>query len=420
MLKRKNMLWTVMIAASLLLSACGGNDEKASTNEEESTKTEENNKNEKSEKSNEKDKSEKNETAKGSGGVLNPFIAEESEGNIEVVYTNNEPNYSHDMNGFKVAVDEYQIVSLKDIHKDYTYVFDDQSEGYIITAKVTLENTLDKPMYYTPMINIEVANEFEIFPSQSRLFVEDENTLFSKKESDPGKYAAGEKVTGFVTFALTNEEYQSLATVNPKLVIEGGAADNDSFKGSFRGDATFDFIYSDEQKDQLASQPAFYQDELLLRDMAEKKMIFEKMDIGQTQVLGDVNITLDGIQYTEVIPTEAYKEAFVDFGDSGIVAITMNFIIDNTSQEPLSAYWTSGKLIVDDTRATYLSTGQLEPEGVDEIKPGEKGEKMIVFLLRKDEFGIYKKFDLEFGPLRSMDNQDLAKGYTVTFELPRE
>ncbi|WP_338453182.1 DUF5068 domain-containing protein [Niallia oryzisoli] len=234
------------------------------------------------------------------------------------------------------------------------------------------------------------------------------------------KFAAGEKVTGLITFALTNEEYQSLTTVNPKFVIAGGAADNDSFEGSFKGDAAYDFIYSDEQKEKLAGQPDFYQDKLLTQDMAEKKMIFEKKDIGQTQVLVDVNITLDGIQYTEVIPTEAYKEAFVDFGDSGIVAITMKFIIDNTSQESLSAYWTSSKLIVDDTRATYLNTGQLEPELVDEIKPGEKGEKLVVYLLRKDEFGIYKKFDLEFGPLRSMDNQDLAKGYTVTFELPKE
>jgi len=417
MLKSKTLFWTIMISSSLLLAACGGNDEKASTTEEEAAKTETTEKASQEEK---KTESNKKESAKDSGGVLNPFIAEESEGTVEVVYTNKEPNYIHDMNGFKVSVDEYQIVSLKDIHKDYTYVFDEQQEGYIITAKVTIDNTTDKPMYYSSIMSIEVANEFEIFPSQSRLFVKDEETIFSKKETDPGKYAAGEKVTGFVTFALTNEEYQSLSTVNPKFVIEGGVADNDSFKGSFKGDAVFDFIYSDEQKGKLASQPDFYQDKLLLQDMAEKKMIFERKDIGQTQVLGDVNITLDGIQYTEVIPTEAYKEAFANFGDSGIVAITMNLIIDNTSQESLSAYWTSGKLIVDDTRATYLSTGQLEPDAVDEIKPGEKGEKMIVFLLRKDEFGIYKKFDLEFGPLRSMDNQDLAKGYTVTFELPRE
>jgi len=416
-LKRKNMFWTIMLSVLLLVTACGGNDEKASTTEKEAAKTDTTEKAEKEEK---KEQSDKKEASKDSGGVLNPFIAEESQGNVEVVYTNKEPNFVHDMNGYKVSVDEYQIVSLKDIHKDYTYVFDDQPEGYIVTAKVTLENTTDKTMYYTPTMNIQVANDFQVFPSQSRLFVKDEDTLFSKDKEDISKFTAGEKVTGLVTFALTNEEYQSLATVNPKFVIEGGAADNDSFKGSFKGDATYDFIYSDDQKEQLASKPDFYQDELLLKDMAEKKMIFEKKDIGQTQVLGDVNITLDGIQYTEVIPTEAYKEAFVDFGDSGIVAITMNFIIDNTSQEPVSAYWTSGKLIVDDTRATYLSTGQLEPEGVDEIKPGEKGEKMIVFLLRKDEFGIFKKFDLEFGPLRSMENQDLGKGYTVTFQLPRE
>lgn len=399
----------------LLLSACGS--EEASVKGDDSQATEQ--KAEKAEKN--KPAAEKRQAAKENNGkVLNPYIAEESEGKVEVVYTNTKPNYTFDMNGFKVSVDQYQIVRLSDIHKDYTYVFDDQPDGYVITAQVTLDNQVGKPMYYTPMMHIRVANEYEIFPGSSTMFVDDKDKVFSKKETEAGKYAKDEKVTGFFTFALTNDEYQSMSSVNPKFVIEGGAVDNADGKGASYNDATFDFIISDEQKSKLASQPNFYQDELLLKDMAQKKMIFEKQNIADTKELNGVKITLDGIQYTEVIPTEAYKEAFADFGDSGIVAITMSLLFENQSQEPISAYWTSPKINIDETRATLYNTSQLEPEGTDEIKPGEKGERLAVFLLRKDEFGIYKKFDLEVGPLRNMENADVSKGYTVTFSLPRE
>jgi hypothetical protein len=39
-------------------------------------------------------------------------------------------------------------------------------------------------------------------------------------------------------------------------------------------------------------------------------MIFEKTGINETQQLDDVKVTLEGIQYAEVIPTEANKERF--------------------------------------------------------------------------------------------------------------
>lgn len=39
-----------------------------------------------------------------------------------------------------------------------------------------------------------------------------------------------------------------------------------------------------------------------------------------------------------------------------------------------------------------------ETKEPNEINPGEKREKISVFLFRKDEFNLYKKFTLEFGP----------------------
>ncbi|WP_274856561.1 hypothetical protein [Bacillus methanolicus] len=39
--------------------------------------------------------------------------------------------------------------------------------------------------------------------------------------------------------------------------------------------------------------------------------------------------------------------------------------------------------------------------------------------INKDEFEIFKKFDLEFGPFYGTDGKELFKGKTVTFSLPR-
>jgi hypothetical protein len=75
--------------------------------------------------------------------------------------------------------------------------------------------------------------------------------------------------------------------------------------------------------------------------------------------------------------------------------------------------------VVDDNRARFLSTGMADAQSTDEIAPGGSGEKYLVYIFRKDEFGLYKKFDLEFGPFIRQDGHDDFKGHTATFTLPR-
>lgn len=92
-----------------------------------------------------------------------------------------------------------------------------------------------------------------------------------------------------VTFALTNEEFERMKTVKPKYIIEGGVADNDSFENSnLQNSPSYDFMYSDEQSKQVASQEQFYQDRLSSDNWADKKMIFEKNGINETQQIGEV------------------------------------------------------------------------------------------------------------------------------------
>ncbi|MEK5172654.1 DUF5068 domain-containing protein [Heyndrickxia sp. FSL W8-0496] len=415
----KKVILTLAIISSMLLFAACGSSEKASKEKETKPKTTEI----KSDiQKKEKESVDKEEESKDSGEILNPAIAKETEGNVEVVYSNNQPNFSHEMDGFKVNVEEYQIVKVTDMNPDVTIPFKDQTDGYVVTAKVTLENNTGKPMYYTNFHRIQLTDQYDYVSSNWKSFVsEDQQINTIKKEKDEvSLFAAGEKVTGLLNFLFTNEQFETMKTVKPKYIIEGGVADNDQFKGSFRGDSpAYDFIYSGEQKKAIATQPKFYQDRLTMDNMADKKMIFEKTGIDKTLRLGDVKVTLEGVQYTDITPTAASKERFRNFNESGIVALTVKLNIDNQSNQPVSIWNIGSKLRIDKNRATVFSQGMVEPSNPKEIKAGEKGEKLHVFLFNKDEFGIFKKFDLEFGPFYGEDGKGLFKDKTVTFTLPR-
>ncbi|MBX9976041.1 hypothetical protein [Cytobacillus firmus] len=51
-------------------------------------------------------------------------------------------------------------------------------------------------------------------------------------------------------------------------------------------------------------------------------------------------------------------------------------------------------MTIDNDRGNVLSQGMAEPSDLKEILAGEQGDKYHVFLFRKDEFEIFKKFDL--------------------------
>lgn len=359
-------------------------------------------------------------SAAASGEVMNPFIAEDSQGDVEVVYTNTEPGFTHDMDGFKVSVDGYQIVKVTDISEDYRIPFKDQTEGYVVSAKVTLENGTGKAAYYNNSHKIQLGSSYEYVPSNWKYLNEEKNRPHSKTEDEIGKYGKGEKVSGILNFLFTNEQFETLKTVKPKYIIEGGMADNSEFKDSFRGDsAAYDFIYSDESKQASDSQPDFYQDKLTAENIADKEMIMEKTDINETKEIGDVKITLDGVQYTEITPTEANKPRFRNFEGNGIVALTVKFKIDNQSKEDLTLASIGSILSIDKNRGRVLNEGMVEPSEPRYLEAGASGEKLHVFLFNKDEFEIFKKFELEFGPLLDADSKRLFKERKAVFAIPR-
>lgn len=349
--------------------------------------------------------------------ILNDYIKEETEGTVEIVYRNKEPKYTHELDGFKISVDEYEIAKVTGMNENSKILFDDQTNGYIVTSKVTIENGTDKQLYYQNYHRIQLTdNELDFVQSDWKNFIAENmriNTIKQNKD-DFTLFEPKEKVTGFITFALTDYEFEKLKGSNPKYIIEGGLADNSNQENSnLEKSPAYDFFISAPAEPAQPETPGvpsiFHQDKLLTENWASKQMIFEKAGINDTKQIGDVKITLDSVQYTEVIPTPGNESMFSAFG-SGVAALTVNLKIDNQSGAPVSFASLGSSLDVDETRATYFTQKLVEPDTQGEIAPGEQGEKLHVFLFKKHEFDLYKTFTLNFGPIN---------GERAVFELPR-
>ena len=353
------------------------------------------------------------------GAILNPNIAEMTEGVVEVLYSNKEPGYAHDMDGFIVTIDEYQVTKVSEINRDSEYLFKDNVEGYVITALATYENKRSKPVYYTGFASILLDDRFDIMNGDRFKLVPRADVLQSDDPASVNKYPAGFKKQGFLSFVMTNEQYDKLAKTKPKLIIAGGASEREDMREAYMEEAVFDFIYNEGSKEQAVSGPDYYRDNLTNQNIADKKMIFEKKDIGQKLELGGVEVTLEGVQYTEIRPTAEYVGTFRNFADDGIVAVTIKLNVDNKSDETVRLDGIQSILSVDDGKFRYLYQGSLEPETLKTIESGKSSEKLHVFLIDKYEFDRHKKFGLIFGPFTGDDGKKMFKGRDLLFELPR-
>ncbi|WP_342514170.1 DUF5068 domain-containing protein [Sporosarcina sp. FSL K6-1522] len=351
--------------------------------------------------------------------VLNPNIAEMTEGDVEVLYTNKAPGYVHDMDGFVVTIDEYQITKVSDVNRDSEYLFKGSLEGYVVTALATYENKRSNPVYYSGYTSLSIDDRLGVVHGDKFSLVPREEVLNSEDLANRNKYLPGVKKQDFISFIMTSEQYKKMKKTDPKFTIGRGASEREDMLEDFPEDAIYDFIYSAKNAESVAAGPTFYRDDLTRRNMADKTMIFEKNDIGQKLELGSVGVTLEGVQYTKIEPADQYQYIFGSFADDRIVALTVKLTIDNKSDETLSLSSIRSTLSVDDNEYKYSNHGSLEPERLRTLKPGESGEKYHVFLLEKSQFDNHKKFELLFGPFVGEDGKKLFDESNVLFTLPR-
>ncbi|MEN2767515.1 DUF5068 domain-containing protein [Ornithinibacillus xuwenensis] len=414
-MKLKQLLPMLLIVLVLtLMAACNSDNESKEQHEknsEETVKTETTSVAEKEE--NTEETGDSHATLR-NGAMLNPTIIEESGGTVEVVYTNTKPGYVNDMNGFVVMVNSYQIVKITNMKQDVENRFKGASDGYVVTADISIENGQNEDVYYNHIMRLQMEDSNDYIPSNNYEFVPDDKRISWKEEIS--KFEPGFNQDIFLTFLMSDEEFQSLHTVEPKFIIGAMASNHDDFSDSFGSETVFDFILSDEHAKQVALAPKFYHDKLTTENIATKEMMYEDLEINETKQLNTFGFTIEGVQYTTITPNESSKERFSKFGDEELVAMTLKIKMDNQSDQMV---WndTSAFLIPNENEARILNHGIVENSDISQMQPGERAERYMVFLFEKKYFDIYETFQLEVGPFMGEDGY-IFNEEIMTFELP--
>ncbi|MFC0300892.1 DUF5068 domain-containing protein [Virgibacillus soli] len=422
MKKANKILGLLLLSVILVLSACSKDASKEKEEPKDADKQIEENQVDKDDDKEvvEEDENEdtESETTKDASDneIMNPEIASETDGDVEVIFTNNDPDYYNDLDGLEVTIHKYQLVKVTDMNQSQDIQFNEDLEGYAVTADVTVKNTRNKDVHYNYGMRIQMEDKFDYLPSTAHKYIPEEKKLTFDTEKT-NMFLAGTEKNFFLTFVMTNEQYEKLQKNDPKFIIEAGASENEDYTNSFGSEAVFDFAISKDQAEKAASAPTFYQDKLTTDNIAKKELIFEDLEINKTEELYDYKLTVEGVQYTEITPNESSKDRFRNFGDDELVALSVKLSVDNQSDEMVYNDSYSATLFVDDGDARILSQGMLGAYDERKLEPGNKGEHILVYIMQKKYFDIYEKFEIEFGPFLGEDGY-VFKEKRMNFELP--
>ncbi|WP_153723523.1 DUF5068 domain-containing protein [Sporosarcina cascadiensis] len=407
------------LATILLLSACGktqDSSEKAAAAKPEETEVAEQKQDDANETSGAEGKETETTDTPDSGPAenINPYIEEETGGDVEVVFTNSNPNLTHAYSDeVTLSIDEYQIVHVTNMNESAKHNFDDEDEGYVITYKLGFENQLDEDVFYnasTMMLSDDGTENLYM----RRSLVDRDDWLKGDQDNAGRQYSKG-KYTGMQAYTMTKPQFERLKA--PTYTIDRPMLEDD-FNKSLGNEAIFKIPFNEDGAEKASKSSALYADKMVTDTIADKELFFSKEDINETQKIDEVSVTLEGVQYADVTPTTAHAERFRNFGDGPLVALTAKFQVVNDSSEAFTKSLVEARLILDQNRGTMLSEGMLEPTLYGDLQPGESEEFLTVFLFRKDEFDLLKELKLQFGPLADENAKKLFKEKSVTFELP--
>lgn len=427
-MKKRLLLLVVMFLTAIIIAACGNKDEgepeeTVDAAEEDETGTEEEEVEEEPEEEEEEAEEEEAEetSADGNDGDfadLITFMEEETEGTATVLYENNEAQ-THEMEGVTVSLDGYSLVELLDFHRDYSIPFDDQNNGAVLIAQYTIENTTDEDLHYMTtydLINTDryINNNRDLLPEESQL----PNIL---SPSNDYLLEAGQKIVGYYAYPIGEDRLEEILDVGSvDIAISTPQTDPEDFSSMIGSEGRFTLPLDAESADKEADKASqgFYEDKATADNMGDKEMLEEEQDIGESQELGDVKITLEGYQFTNFVPN---AEEAPRFEEDEVVLLTVKFDIENGYDEDLAKNSISSTLHLNDGKQWTLNEGMLLPyTNSDVIPSGDSGELLQIFLLDQEQYEAIwkdKSFEMELGPMRNEEGEDISKGEKAEFKL---
>ncbi|WP_257000858.1 DUF5068 domain-containing protein [Terribacillus saccharophilus] len=424
-MNKKFMLLFGAILSVFIISGCGSDSEKTSTEEKPAASKAAESKDNTEVKA-EKDSSDNKEAAAADSEsadftelidyMKTTMDAEET----TVFYEVSEPQ-THEMEGVTVSLDAYSLVGLKDFHTDYSIPFNDETNGAVVLAKYTVTNNTDTEVYYMPKIDLTYSSG-QVYNSDYGEIVPEDQQLFNKLHPDD-KYAlgAGESVTGYIAYPFGTSELETVMTEGSALIeVPAAQAKPDDFGNAIGQPGKFTINFDEAGAEQTKANAEFYQDAISVDNMGEKTMIEEKEGIGQSKDLGDSTITLDGYQFTDFTPNEYEAPRFENF-QNGVVLLTVKFNVDNKGPDNIGLDNIASNLYVNDSSQYQMSERMLSPyEYQQSIAAGDSGELLQVYVLDKEQYDKIwkdKAFDIELGPLYDENSEDISKGKKAEFKL---
>lgn len=414
-MQKKWILAGTIAGMLALTTACGNSDTAAKKTDDDKKSEQKAEKKEQTEKETSGAKLEKKDSSstQSQSGLINPDLeANLPDATFDVVYENDEPGIELKSNNMSFMVDRYQVVHVTNAPAGEF----DGDEAYIVSMNGSIDNQTNGDLYFnnpdilgtdqfdTHMMKLDYSREVRLHPEM-------DGTV-----DDPAHYKKGEKQEGILEYILTKEEYGTLKDANVKFRVSQSSADKD-FSEKVSDEKVFDLPLSGENAEkQTAVSKEFYPDSILKDNVAEKEMLAKNESIGKTETGEKVDVTLDGVQFTKLTPTESYQDAFTGFGDENIVAATVKVTVKNNTEADITLDQFSTFLSTD--KVQYLDEGSLAFD-TGSIKPGETGEKYLVYLMKeKSDYGEAKDFTFRLTHLTNQDGKDLLKN-ELSFDVPK-
>lgn len=428
-MKRLFMIFTTMLLAALIVSACG-KDAKETGKEEVASGTEESDVEEQEEVMEPEEDEEKEAEEKSSNKAdqsadqfseLITYMEEETEGTAKVLYENNEPQV-HQSDGVSISLDAYVLVELADFHTDFDIPFNGQTDGGVILAKYTVTNDLDKDAYYMPALYLSYTGAQKAYNNYRDLLPREDQLPEKLSPTNDYLIKAGETITGYYAYPFGKDHLDEILELSTVVVdIPQPHSEKGDVNSNFGKEGKFTLSLNEDGAVKVAANEAFYQDRATREDMGEKKMLKEKEGINKSEELGDVTVTLDGYQFTEFIPNSVEAPRFSSYAN-GIVLLTVKFDLNNKGTDDIGLSSMSSKLTVNDGAQYLLHEGMLLLYRHDDIiKAGESGELLQIFVLDQEHYEKIwkdKAFEIEIGPIKNPEAKDISKGKKVNFTLP--
>lgn len=434
--KKVFMLAIVMLFTIAIISACGENDSNNNDAEEENSESEKNDNDMNSDDDNEDDNDTNmsgdndDDSDDSEFADLIDYMEDETEGTADILYENDE-SQDHEMDGVTATLDGYTLVELNDFHRDYNIPFDEETDGGVVIAKYTVDNDTDDDLAYMPTFNMSYVGAEKDIDNYHELLPEDEQLPEKLSPDDDYELAAGDEITGYYTYPFGADRLDDVLDEGEADVeVPQPQEDIDDYSTALGDEGQFTLSLDDEDSDEGSESDEeddenkendddFYEDKATSENMGDKEMLDSESDVDQTDTLDDVDVTLDGYQFTAFEPNDEEAPRFEDFDDD-VVLLTVKFAIDNGGDSEIGKGSMESKLTLDDGSYLLGEGMLLDYSNDDTIEDGDDGDLLQVFVMDKDMYDEdleENAFEIELGPLRNEDAEDISKGEEVSFEL---